>query len=379
MAFLFTRNAKVYVEYENPNDGGSAGSNTVWQIPVLDGFSFSQSVESAEITASEAGSAPARGRLLFNTAVAPVEWSFSTYVRPFATGGSGTAGNWGGTANFVHAVEEVLWAMMFGATGYTVGTGTFTGGASFHTPALTATGSKYTLAASNVANFASNWSIYFSFEDGATTQQVYKVTDAVVNSATIDFDIEGIATIQWSGFGKGIVDAGTTKPTRDIYEKITDTSTFIRNKLSVLDLDGETPALSASTIALTGGSITIENNISYLTPEELGVVNQPFANVAGTRSITGNITCYLDTKTNGSAALWNSLLGATTTIRNNFNMAIKIGGSTGNRLVLDIPTAHLEIPTLGVEDLLTLDIAFHAQPSTGSFDSTDEFFIEYRT
>ena len=47
-------------------------------------------------------------------------------------------------------------------------------------------------------------------------------------------------------------------------------------------------------LVLTGGNFTIENNINYLTPEELGVVNAPLANITGARSISGSMTCYLD-------------------------------------------------------------------------------------
>ena len=52
--------------------------------------------------------------------------------------------------------------------------------------------------------------IYFMFKPTGGTNQVYKITKAAVNSVTIDFDIDGIATIQWSGFGSELSDEGTT-------------------------------------------------------------------------------------------------------------------------------------------------------------------------
>ena len=60
-----------------------------------------------------------RGRRAFNDSLAPGEWSFSTYVRPFtaASGGSLGAGK-ADTQAEVHAVEEVLWALMAGADSY---------------------------------------------------------------------------------------------------------------------------------------------------------------------------------------------------------------------------------------------------------------------
>ena len=164
--------------------------------------------------------------------------------------------------------------------------------------------------ASNVSKFSDGFSLYFSFEDTGNTQ-VYEITQAVVNSATIDFDIDGIATIQWSGFGKQVVDQKTNKPSRTIYEAILDTSNFIRNRISTVQLvrtdllvgspgagdssPAGSPIIDTYSIVLTGGSITIENNINYLVPEELGLVNIPLANVTGPRSISGNITCLLYT------------------------------------------------------------------------------------
>ena len=46
-------------------------------------------------------------------------------------------------------------------------------------------------------------------------------------------------------------------------------------------------------VTLTGGNITVSNNISYITPEELGIVNVPIGHVTGTRAISGSFTCYL--------------------------------------------------------------------------------------
>lgn len=377
MAFLFSRNAKLYVELEGTGDSPSV--NYVWQMPVLDGFSFSQTTESTEIVASEAGTAPARGRLLFNTALNPVEWSFSTYVRPFKTAGDTLSGALDGAANDIHAVEEVLWAMLFGCNGFTPSTALFTGASGTPHTITNNVSSTFSLASSNVSNMPDKWNLYFSFEEAGSAQKVYKLSSAVVNSATVDFDIEGIATIQWSGFAKNIVDEGTTIPSKDYYEKITDTSTFIRNKLSTIDLTRtDTSPDETYNVAITGGSISFENNITYLTPEELGIVNQPFANIAGTRTISGSLTCYLDTTAGKSGELLADLNADTTTVRNKFDMAVNIGGTSGNRLTFDIPTAHLEVPALSVEDLLTMEVTFHAQPATNDFSATNEATIIYR-
>ena len=71
------------------------------------------------------GGVSRRGRKQFNDSLAPAEWSFSTYVRPFKSAGASSAGAAvtaklaDSTANTVHAVEEVLWALFSGPAAYT--------------------------------------------------------------------------------------------------------------------------------------------------------------------------------------------------------------------------------------------------------------------
>lgn len=373
MALQFTRNAKVYVEFNDTH---------VWEVPVLDGFSFSQAINSSEITINEAGVTSRRARLLFNDNLAPVEWSMSTYARPFRSTASPA---------FTQAPEDSLWAMLMGADTFTPSTGVFSNSlvtTDVNTPLLAT--NTWDFNGSNTSSFGSSTTkvnIYFSFEDGSNIQ-VYKCSDAVVNSATVDFDIDGIATIQWSGFAAEIADSGSSPgivPTVDYSEAITSTSNFIRNRISTVDLiRTDVSPDDTYSIVLTGGSFSIENNINYLVPEELGIVNKPLANITGARSISGNITCYLDNDvaSDKSGELFADLVSDTATVRNVFNMAVNVGGTAADgsapNFSLDLPTAHLEVPTIGVEDLLTLDISFHGQPSGGDVDLTDEATIVYR-
>ena len=372
MALQFTRNAKVYIV------DTTTSPNNCWQVNVLDGFSFGQTVNSTEITVNEAGATSRRARLLFNDSLAPAEWSFATYVRPYLK----TAPS----PDQVVPPEGALWAMLVGADGYDPTTGVFDY-ATTAVNAMTATSNTFNFNSSNQSSFSEGWEIIVAFEDGSNTQY-YKLDKAVVNSASIDFDIEGIATIQWSGFASSITDLGTSLTGADatnvaaaITDGLTDSCGIIRNRISTVDLERTDGVSDTYNIVLTGGSFSIENNITYLTPEELGVVNQPCVNITGTRSISGNLTCYLDNDVAGSKSgeLFADLVSDTTTVRNVFNMAINIGGTTAStpRLYLALPTAHLEVPAIGVEDLITLDIAFHGQVSSGNVDNTDEATIIY--
>ena len=419
----FSRDTKMFLEFDS----------FVWEIPVLDGFSFSQATNSSEITLNEMESSAGvsrRGRRAFNDSLAPGEWSFSTYVRPFtaASGGSLGAGK-ADTQAEVHAVEEVLWALMAGADNY--GSAAYDKGGS---AVLTPAGSNMTVsfAQSNVAQL-STFNLYFVL--GNANRTVMKLEGCVVGEASLDFDIDGIATIAWSGNAANVLDFtgstieatsapaitantkdGTQIEVGDVFldtdashklqivtvkpgsgnvtlggyvnEAIDTTTNFIRNRLTVLtvtptsqdpDSDG-TPELEANySLTLTGGSVTISNNITFITPEEIGTVNVPIGHVTGTRNVSGSFTCYLteDTATtNASRDFFEDLRAITNVVTNSFALVFKIGGATGTGLELNMATSHVEIPTHSIEDVISLETNFQALPST--IDGTDELTLTYR-
>ena len=137
-------------------------------------------------------------------------------------------------------------------------------------------------------------------------QTVYKLSDCVVNSATLEFDIDGITQITWSGFGTLLEQIAISTGGSDIYTTAFNASTaidtgtastdnFIKNRLTTLDVTTATQDQDPGgadeyddvyTLTLTGGSITFENNITFLTPEELCRVNTPIGHVTGTRSVS---------------------------------------------------------------------------------------------
>ncbi len=278
--------------------------------------------------------------------------------------------------------------------------------------------------------------LYFVFSDRSAGRLLYKLENAVVNEASIDFDIDGIATINWSGMagqikevatgtGAGQVTAQDDAPTASaagalwidtndsdtiymstaannsswyeaVSEATTSTSNFIRNRLTQLTLAPETnfqadtsftnAAGSSDTyetsysVAITGGNVTISNNISYLTPEELGKVNQPIEHVTGTRTVTGSLTCYLassDAATNRSRDLFADLVSDVNTVINKFAITLQVGGTdtTKPRFEISMPTAHLEIPSHSIEDVISLETNFHGL-GTGVSEG-DEVTLKY--
>jgi len=364
MALHFSRDTKVYARK----------GNKVWEIPVLDGFSFSQATNASEITLSEMSNSAGqtrRARQMFNDSYAPAEWSFQSYARP----------NPAAQDNF--PAEDLLWAMMFSDSTYS--------GSAYSASSIQNTGSTFvvTTGESNTSTvgtfdlffvmgaglpaFANGDS--FSASSGAT---IYQIESCVVNEASIDFEVDGITTINWSGFGKlisesAVFDAGTVE------DRQTDsTSNFIRNRLTTLNITGDANGDGSDKtydVTLTGGNLTFSNNLTYLTPETLGVVNQPFEAVTGTRQIGGNFTCYLGNGGNQSADLFEDLIEATSNVTNNFDLTFTIGGASAPKIALQMPNCHLELPAHSIEDVIALDTTFHALPST--IDEADELTITY--
>ena len=418
---FFSRDTKVYIKK----------GDFVWDLPVLDGFSFSQATNSSEITLAEmegTGGVSRRGRKQFNDSLAPAEWSFSTYVRPFKSAGSGTGA--ADSAAKVHAIEEVLWALFSGPA-------TYASSAFTNQTVHDATDLDIDFSESNKATLGTA-DIFFVLGDA--NRKVYKLKDCVVNEASLDFDIDGIATINWSGMSSEIIDmttkthttatsgsvfppafdahrdggtvdieagdvvlngtdayrmsvvvdptsSGTATMTGAVYESTTATDNFIRNRLTqltVIPTAGTTYIGSLESggydITLTGGNITMSNNVTFITPEEIGLVNTPIGHVTGTRSVSGSMNCYLSkdtTATDNSADLWEDLKAITSVVTNSFALVFKIGGATAGtaRLEVSLPTCHLEIPTHSIEDVISVETAFNALPST--IDGTNEATLKY--
>lgn len=441
---FFGRNTKVYLQQ----------GTTIWELPVLNGYSFSQSTNSSQITLSEMSDATGRsrrGQRAFNDSLAPAEWSFDIYTRPtlntvvrtpdealwssllggsrfnattasaagvIPTAGSIAAGNavtltvpvapHGGNHFEVGDIITVVGASA--ATGTTAASGTFTvtgatttsvtyvtnspvsGVVTLTTPRIvsttvtsTATETDFKPDSSNRSSLAT-FDLYFvlggnsvtgaNFADDEFTT-IYRIDGCVANEATMNFEVDGIATVSWSGMGNRITELTSYNAASAITTGLNATNNMVRNRLTAASIIGVTPNAKTYGITLTGGSITISNNISFLTPETLGVVNTPIGHITGTRSVTGNFTCYADELTNGSLDLYSDLLAATTTITNRFQLQLFVGGRNaagtgpvGPGVMFDMGQCHLDIPTINNDDVIAFEVNFTALPSTIS--GTDE-------
>ena len=391
--------------------GNSTAANT-FRIGVLDGYSFSQGSESTDVTINEAGSAPNRGSKRFNDALPPAEWSFGTYVRPFKHGAASFRAD--GTYDMV---ENILWSALAG-TGLSDASG-----AAVATSTGAANGALVDFVESDVHELM-KLNIFFALEN--TT---YRLNDAQINQAEIDFSIDGIAQITWSGNATTIDQVTTAYEDPSKYQieaydadgaslthssGTTDTYTenynfadtvgpsdadYLRNKLSSLYLDADAQGGGASSggldnrtydINITGGSISIQNNVTYVTPETIGIVDKPIGSFTGARTITGSLTMYLDTKSNGSNQLLTDLAAATDLVTNVFDVRLYMGvagavGSDGDAMGSDdftapgvefnMPRCHLQVPTIETGDLISTTVEFAAHGS--DLLTGDEMKVKY--
>lgn len=472
MALNLSRNSKVYFTTNvNAATGivqtaGFSATNTS-EIQVLDGFSFSQNTNQDTVTISEAGVAPVRGQRAFNASLAPVDFSMSTYLRPYnattsitaeesvlwnallsdkaisaantiTVGGTVSSAAYafnnttgqatitiGGTAMTYAGVSVGDWVVIAGLVQATDATIL---NSSAKVTALSATSITLDLAnpkasgaaiagitISGLKFFKSAWAPVATTYSIATTggsnlnqlqkfgiifvvdNAVYVIDNCAMNQATIDFGLDAIAMVAWTGQGTKLTQstvitpatlaAGSTPKNID--------AQFITNKLSTVTLSlvnaiGAATAGTNYAVALTGGSITINNNITYITPANIGVVNVPATYYTGTRSITGTVNAYLKTGVGEQSTgqlLADMLAAASATVEPMATMSIAVGGGTNaTKVVLDMPAISMTIPSIDVQQVVSTAINFTAGGSTPNstanantfaLDETNDLTIRY--
>ena len=347
-------------------------SNT-WEIQVLEGMTFSQNTTVDTVTLNEAGATPARGQRSFNTALEPLDFTFSTYLRPYLN------------STTVTCEERLLWNAFSGSVEIGQANAAWTDGTSPNPGTVVLTNSnKHQLQ---------SFGLIIVFDDLA-----YALDNCALDTATVDFGIDAIAAVQWAGKGSLIrqvsisADQGSpvTFTGADVgatgVEQANAKNTlakFITNKLTVLQVNDAINDFTGSdySVPITGGSITLSNNLTYLTPANLGVVNLPITYFTGTRSITGTLTAYLRAGSGNTGGLLSGLLAsAATEINPSYAINIQMGGSSGTHVDIKLPAAMLQIPTVNTEQVISTTLTFTAQGWTGTafdIDQANEASINY--
>lgn len=266
-------------------------------------------------------------------------------------------------------------------------------------------------AYAEVSTARSNLNQLQKFAMVITVDQVtYVLDNCVLDQATIDFGLDGIATVAWTGKAAGIRQLATNisyaTPTggtaggaggtivlsggnTGTITAASQSTKYITNKLSTIALASQIGGGGTSyTLALTGGSITIANNVNYITPANLGVVNSPIGYFTGNRQVSGNITAYLRTGSTNTAGLFaNMVQSAATNAETKFALTLSIGGSSNpTKVELYGVGAALQIPTIDAQAVMSTTINFNLQgtdsvvgTSTAAYDleNTNDLRIRY--
>ena len=297
----------------------------------------------------------------------------------------------------------------FSSGNFVVPTVTFSKTAWNEFPAIAADTTGIITPYSEVTSGLSNKNTLLTFGMLMTVDGVtYAIDNCALDQAVVDFGLDGIAMVAWTGKGTALrqLAANIVYTTSGATEIIAGGATvgaamgtiagknttagFITNKLSTVTLVSNIGGVSgtAYTLALTGGSITIANGITYVTPANLGVVNQPVGYYTGTRAISGSITAYLRTGSTNTAGLLSTLLTNAPTsagVEPKFKLQVEIGGSTAStRVEIQADGAMVQIPTIDAQAVMSTTINFTAQGSSSAqtdnvydIENTNDIEVRY--
>lgn len=377
MSVQLLRNTRLWASTQKP--GGSFSKSNTWEVLIQDDFAFNQDSNSTDIGLDEAGPCPTRGSKRFNDNLNPADWNFSTYLRPYLFDADASGDDSSG--DYVLTPDYALWHCLSSGSELDVANKDGNG--------VTAND------ANMLVKFINN-----QFHQLATINLYYLVDnvwyvvhDVQINQAEISVDIEGIGMTAWSGQGTKIEPLGQNAPFDassaefTFPDKIFESASWIKNKLTTL-LVKDNKDDTEYNIPITGATITINNNISYLTPNTLSRLDLPIGSFTGTFDVSGSLEAYLrsfdvEKDTDLRAADLLDKMIKDRSITNSFEIAICLGGMYPNPcnptikdapgVVVVLPTAHLSVPTTETADVLGTSIEFKGIPT--ELDAGNEVYI----
>lgn len=366
MSVQLLRNTRLWASIAKPGD--TLDANNTWEVLIQEDFAFNQDGNSTDINLDEAGPRPTRGSKRFNDNLNAADWNFSTYLRPYIDK----------VSKNVLSPDYALWHCL--ASGSPVDLSNSDGVQANTTNMLV----KFT---DNQYHQLNTLTLYYLVDN-----VWYKIHDVQINQAEIGIDIEGIGMTAWSGQGTKVEPLGLAQPFDPNASEFTFpddvfiTAPYIKNKLTTL-LIKDNESNTEYDIPITGGTITINNNISYLTPNTLSRLDLPIGSFTGTFEVSGSLEAYLRNRDAGDkkdkAAELLSRMINDRSITNSFEIGICLGGVYPNSnapsvpsapgVVVVLPTAHLSVPTTETADVLGTSIEFKGIPT--SLDAGNEVFI----
>ena len=406
------RNSEVFLSTVDLINGATVTSMTptnTWKLEVLAGFAVTSSSATQDITSLESGTSPDRSQQRFNTAINPVDWNFQVYLRPTDVN-TGAAGNTttaltNATGNVKPVADWFMWQSLVSSTKVADGTeenSVWETGGKLQTK-TTSAGTGSHASTSNFSTAVENH-MYFKLDN-----VIYQVSNATVNGATVDAGIEEIATVTWTGFGTtmkeltgtprnnavsvfgGILNSGASVTANSNVHTLDHTAvatasyhpfgqmnvagaigtnSFIKNRLSAIEFHHKATASASDekfTFPVTSLSFDYNNNITYLTPEELSALNEPIGQFTGTRAVTGSATMYLRSGDLESAGfLRNISEDSRTSSAQTSNANLIVGGASAPYVAFQLDAVQFEFPSIATEDVISMTVNFVAQEATAN-------------
>ena len=408
------RNSEVFMSTVDIINGAAVTSLTpanTWKLEVLAGFAVTSSAATQDITSLESGTNPDRSQQRFNTAINPVDWNFQVYLRPtdVNTGAAkdGTTALTTQDGNVKPTADWFMWQSLVSNTKVasgTTGQSVWSTGGKLETTNVAASAGAHSTR-SNFSTAVENH-IYFKLDN-----VIYQVSNATINQATVDAGIEEIATVTWAGFGTtmkeltgtprnnavsvfgGVLNNGTSVTANSNASEITEeaayhpynqmnvagsvgTNSFIKNRLSAIEFHHKASAGAADekfTFPVTALSFDYNNNITYLTPEEISALNEPIGQFTGSRAVTGSATMYLRTGDLESAGfLRNISEDSRTSSAQTSNANLIIGGTTAPYVAFQLDATQFEFPQIATDDVISMSVNFVGQEPTATRGSGGE-------
>ena len=383
-----------------------------WKLEVLAGFAATSTSATQDITSLESGLSPDRSQQRFNTAINPVDWNIQVYMRPTGVETTGAANGTTAKTNESGNTKPLAdWYMWQALTSSTLAAAKSQVAATrVAEQSIWQTGGTLktnTIAAgTRVHASTSNWAVapeyfmYFKLDN-----VIYQVDKATVNSASVDAGIEDIAAVTWSGFGTtmkelvgaprdiavatfgGIKNAGGTAVVGNSsvvmgaassyhpfntmnVAGVTTTNAFIKNRLSSIEFHHKATAGASDekfTFPVTSMNFEYNNNITYLTPEQISALNEPIGQFSGSRAVSGSTTMYLRAGDLESAGFLRNISEDTrTNSAQTSNANVIIGGATAPYVAFQMNAAQFSFPSIQTEDVISMSVDFMAQETSAN-------------
>jgi hypothetical protein len=411
------RNSEVFASTVDLINGAVVTSMTpsnTWKLEVLSGFAATAGAATQDITSLESGTAPDRSQQRFNTSINPVDWNMQVYMRPTgaitgAAADTTTAGT-NSSGNVKPVADWFMWQQAFSNTAASDGTSDQSvwesGGKLRTTTVAAATGSHASRANFSTATEAH---LYYKLDN-----VIYQVSNSTVNQASVDAGIDGIATTTWTGLGTtmkeltglprnnaisvfgGILNDGSAVLANSSSATLNavasyhpfnqmnvagsiGTNSFIKNRLSAIEFHHAPTAGGTDvkyTFPVTALTFEYNNNISYLTPEELSSLNEPIGQFTGTRAVSGTATMYLRAGDTESAQfLRNIYADSRTSSSATSNANLIIGGATAPYVAFQLDAVQFDFPQIALDDVISMSVNFVAQEPVATKGSGGEVSI----